>query len=220
MTTGFLTTGSLTTGSLTTGLSTLVPALLVALAVLAWPAGAGTSFVASGRRGPRTLGALVGRGPRRAGQEQEAEVPDVLDLVALALDAGSGTVAALRAAADRLPGASGTELRTVVAALEWGLPDDAAWAAAPDRWEPAGRALRLAARAGVPPADLLRRAAEDIRRERLNRVETATARLGVRLVVPLGLAFLPAFVLTTVVPVVLALAGALLSGGAGTLLAP
>jgi pilus assembly protein TadC len=36
-------------------------------------------------------------------------------------------------------------------------------------------------------------------------VEVAAARLGVRLVVPLGLAYLPAFVLTTVVPVVLAL---------------
>lgn len=141
-------------------------------------------------------------------------MPDVLDLLALALQAGASTIGALRATADRLAGTTGQELRSVAAALEWGLPDEAAWSAAPARWEPAGRALRLAARAGVPPAGLLQRAAEDARRERLDRVETATARLGVRLVLPLGLAFLPGFVLTTVVPVVLALAASLLGGGA------
>lgn len=140
-------------------------------------------------------------------------MPDVLDLLALALQAGASTVGALRTTADRLPGSTGQELRSVAAALEWGLPDETAWSAAPVRWEPAGRALRLAARAGVPPADLLRRAAGDARRERLDRVDAATARLGVRLVLPLGLAFLPGFVLTTVVPVVLALAGTLLGGG-------
>ncbi|HEX2706134.1 MAG TPA: hypothetical protein VHM65_10275 [Candidatus Lustribacter sp.] len=44
------------------------------------------------------------------------------------------------------------------------------------------------------------------------RADEAAARLGVRLVLPLGLAFLPAFGLTTVVPIVVALAGQLLSG--------
>jgi pilus assembly protein TadC len=61
----------------------------------------------------------------------------------------------------------------------------------------------------VPPAGLLRDAAADLRRDALAQVEVATARLSVRLVLPLGLAFLPAFVLTTVVPVVLALADGL-----------
>lgn len=196
-----------------TGPSSLTAAVLVGLTVLVWPGRAGPrGFVAaaSGPQGRRTF-----RAPwaRRLGRPLELAVPDVLDLVALALDAGTSTVGALRAASDGLPGQGGVELRTVAAALEWGLPDEAAWASAPSRWEPAGRALRLAARAGVPPAGLLRRAADDLRRERLSQVDTATARLGVRLVLPLGLAFLPAFVLTTVVPVVLALAGALLAGG-------
>lgn len=202
-----------------------VVALAAALAVLAWPMGEkAAAFVPTGRAGADDGGRVAGRNRfharlrRRRGKTPELSVPDVLDLVALALDAGASTVGALRAAADRLPGASGAELRTVAAALEWGLPDHAAWSAAPPRWEPAGRALRLAARAGVPPAGLLRRSAADLRRESLHRVEAATARLGVRLVLPLGLAFLPAFVLTTVVPIVLALAGQLLSSEAGPLL--
>ena len=48
-------------------------------------------------------------------------------------------------------------------------------------------------------------AAADLRREAVADVEVRAARLGVRLVLPLGLAYLPAFVLITVVPVVLAL---------------
>lgn len=204
---------------------TVVPAVLVALAVLVWPrreqAAGFVPGASSGPGGPAagTVPSVVPSRWRRVRVpvEPELAVPDVLDLVALALDAGTSTVGALRAAAEHLPGRGGAELRTVAAALEWGLPDEAAWSAAPQRWEAAGRALRLAARAGVPPAALLRRAADDARRERLHAVEAATARLGVRLVLPLGLAFLPAFVLTTVVPVVLALAGELL-GGPGRLL--
>lgn len=193
--------------------SSVLAAVLAALAVVAWPTqGDAPAFVATadrGRRGPLRVW-LRRRGVPEPG---ELSVPDVLDLLALALRAGASTGGALRATADRLPGRSGEELRAVAAALEWGLPEQAAWSAAPDRWASAARALRLAARAGVPPADLLQRAATDARRERLDRLEAATARLSVRLVLPLGLAFLPAFVLTTVVPVILALAGSLLGAG-------
>lgn len=196
--------------------ASLVAAVLVVLAVLVWPApGGAKGFVAAAGAGSESLVQRIRARWSGRGSEQELAVPDVLDLLALALQAGASTVAALRTTADRLPGRTGHELRSVAAALEWGLPDEAAWSAAPSRWESAGRALRLASRAGVPPANLLRRAAGDARRERLDRVEIATARLGVRLVLPLGLAFLPGFVLTTVVPVVLALAGSLLTGEGG-----
>jgi pilus assembly protein TadC len=45
-----------------------------------------------------------------------------------------------------------------------------------------------------------------VRRAEEQRLEVATATLGVRIVLPLGLLFLPAFILTTVAPIVLALA--------------
>jgi pilus assembly protein TadC len=64
----------------------------------------------------------------------------------------------------------------------------------------------MAREAGVPPSSLLVTGAEDLRSSRLAAIDIAAAGLGVRLVIPLGVAFLPAFVLTTVVPVVLALA--------------
>jgi pilus assembly protein TadC len=135
-----------------------------------------------------------------------AEVAGVIDLLALTLRGGVGLVEAMEAVASRVGGPLGMHLSTVAAAGRWGVEDAMAWASIPSAWQPAARALRMAATAGVPPADVLVRAAEEMRRAEQQRLELATATLGVRIVLPLGLAFLPAFVLTTVVPIVLALA--------------
>ena len=134
------------------------------------------------------------------------EVADAVDLLALALHGGAGLVEAIEAVASRLQGPLGAHLHTVAAAERWGVGTVAAWASVPSAWQPAARALQMAATAGIAPADLLARAADDIREAEEQRLDVATARLGVRVVLPLGLLFLPAFVLTTVVPIVLALA--------------
>jgi pilus assembly protein TadC len=135
-----------------------------------------------------------------------AEVAGVIDLLALTLRGGVGLVEAMEAVATRVGGTLGMHLRRVAAARRWGVDDATAWASIPDAWQPAARALRMAATAGVPPADLLDRAAEEVRQAEQQRLEVATATLGIRIVLPLGLVFLPAFVLTSVVPIVLALA--------------
>jgi pilus assembly protein TadC len=135
-----------------------------------------------------------------------AEVAGVVELLALTLRGGVGLVEAMEAVAGRVGGPLGLHLQTVAAAGRWGVEDAAAWASVPSAWQPAARALRMAARAGIPPADALAGAAEEVRRAERQRLEVATATLGVRIVLPLGLLFLPAFILTTVVPIVLALA--------------
>ncbi len=172
-------------------------ALWAAAAVVLWP-GARPWQVSK-----RRVRARRGRDPAHV------EVPEALELLALAMSGGADLHGALRQVARAIGGEQGRELASVAAGLAWGLDDAVVWDLVPPRWEPARRAVQLAGTAGVPPAGLLRDAAADLRRDALARVETATARLSVRLVVPLGLAFLPAFVLTTVVPVVLALAGGL-----------
>ena len=134
-----------------------------------------------------------------------------MDLLALTLRSGAGLVESMEAVATRVGGPLGLHLRTVAAASRWGVDDATAWASVPSAWQPAARALRMAASAGVPPADALVRAADEVRRTEQQRVEVATATLGVRIVLPLGLVFLPAFILTTVVPIVLALAQQVLS---------
>ena len=132
-------------------------------------------------------------------------VADAVDLLALALRGGVGVVQALDAVAERCTAPVARQLQTVSAGLRWGVDDRQAWAVLPAAWQPAARALRMAASTGTAPADLLHRAADDMRRAEAQRLEVAASRLGVRVVLPLGLAFLPAFALTTVVPVVLAL---------------
>jgi pilus assembly protein TadC len=127
-------------------------------------------------------------------------------LLAVALQSGCGVVEALEHTAQVAPPAPAAELAVVAAGLRWGVDETRAWAEVDRRWSRAALALRLAREAGVAPSSLLLSGADDLRSNRLAAVDVAAARLGVRLVIPLGVAFLPAFVLTTIVPVVLALA--------------
>lgn len=75
-----------------------------------------------------------------------------------------------------------------------------------------GRAFALAELTGAPTATVVSAAATRLRAERHAAARIAAARLGSHLVLPLGLAVLPAFVLLGVVPVVLALATRVATG--------
>ncbi|WP_265443180.1 type II secretion system F family protein [Flexivirga meconopsidis] len=145
-------------------------------------------------------------------REDLLSVAGALDLIALALGSGVPLVTAVEVVAERSGPVVGRQLRQVVAALRWGVEEAKAWDGLPACWRPAGQALALAGMAGVPPAGLLRRAAADLRRGEQRRIEEAAGRLSVLVVVPLGLCFLPAFALLTVVPVIAVLAGDLLGG--------
>src|SRR5690606_14972551 len=134
-----------------------------------------------------------------------ALVAEAMELLALALHGGVSLGEATAHVATVLPATRRQELDGVGRALLSGVDAGEAWAEAGPDWAAARRALELAAVAGVAPAQALRQAAQDLRRDLVSDVELATARLGVRLVLPLGLTFLPAFVLTSVLPLVLAL---------------
>ena len=71
-----------------------------------------------------------------------------------------------------------------------------------DAFEPI---LLLAERAGAPAGELLRSAGRHARREERTEGRRAAARLGVRLMLPLGVCVLPSFMVLGVAPVVLAI---------------
>lgn len=182
------------------------PAFLAAVAVLCWPAPSPwLPGPATGLRPVRGQGAPDTTGPGRPGARSPVLVAEALELMALALRGGGSVTVAVRTVAGVLPGPLGEDLGVVAAALHGGEDPDRAWSGADRYWRVGARALRLAQAAGVPPGQALVDAAADLRREAVADVEVRAARLGVRLVLPLGLAYLPAFVLITVVPVVLAL---------------
>lgn len=80
------------------------------------------------------------------------------------------------------------------------------------QWRVVVTPLQGAWERGIDPTNALAVAAAHTRAQRSSSARIAAERLAVRLVLPLGICLLPAFVLLGIVPVVLALSGGLLSG--------
>ncbi|HEX8929250.1 MAG TPA: type II secretion system F family protein [Actinomycetota bacterium] len=186
----------LVAGGLLIGLTaTVVPSLALAefLALLALPvAGWG------GRRRAATR--------RLAGRSEAA--PAVLDLLGAALLAGLNPHKAVLRVAERAPDALHEDLGLAAAVLRLGGTPSAALRAAADRsgldeLRAAAAALEAAERWGAPPAEALAARAEALRTRARLRAEAEAGRAAVRLVFPLVLCFLPAFVLLVVVPTVI-----------------
>ncbi|MEU4363712.1 type II secretion system F family protein [Promicromonospora sp. NPDC023987] len=140
------------------------------------------------------------------------DIQVVLELVAAAVRSGAGVPRALEATGVAVGGADGAALTRAAHALVLGAAWERAWAGTPAALEPMVRALRGAWLDGAAPGAALRAAGEEVRHERRGAARTAAARLGVRLVLPLGTCYLPAFVLVGLVPVLLALGIGLLAG--------
>ncbi len=203
---------------------TTVCGLLLIFAILLWPGArsltlwpgpSGEDLRTPSRSDPCGDGSEATDPPRWSpGSATPDAVADALVLLALALRAGGDPVEALETVARHLQGPVARQLSTVAAAHRWGLEPDACWGLVPNVWHPAAIAWQAALRAGVSPSALLLRSASVIRDREAQRVEAALSRAGVLLVLPLGLAFLPGFIATTVVPVVLRLVDGFLAGGA------
>lgn len=76
----------------------------------------------------------------------------------------------------------------------------------------AGAVLELSRRAGVPAAALLRAEADEARRDARAAAQKAAAVLGVRLMIPLGVCVLPAFMLLGVAPLLIAVISSTVAG--------
>jgi len=153
-----------------------------------------------------------GGGATGAGLSRDATVEQAaaaLGLVSVALRGGAGAVEAIEAVARVDDPPAGRGLAVVAAAHRWGEPPDRAWERVGAGWAPAAAAWHAALSAGAAPAGLLAAAATRMRDEEGRRAEQAVQRAGVLLVLPLGLCFLPGFVATTVVPIVVVLLGGL-----------
>ena len=113
---------------------------------------------------------------------------------------------ALEAVGEAVGGADGERLTRVSVELLLGAPWSAAWAGTSDGLRPVAECLEAAWVHGAAPGPALRARAGVIRRDRRRDAREAAGRLGVHLVLPLGLCFLPAFVLLGLVPVMVSLA--------------
>lgn len=131
-----------------------------------------------------------------------------LELIAGALESGLPLPRAVAAVAEALPpGQEAAALQRVAAALGAGVPAALAGAALPEELSALARSAVLAEGTGADLAGVLRAAARDARRGRARDAEVLAAQLAVRLVLPTGLALLPAFVALGIVPTVMSLLG-------------
>lgn len=170
---------------------------IVADRVTAYSASASVEPAAARRRGRAAARRAVAR-----------DLPLALDLVAVCCAAGSTPATALAFVGRALPGQLGEQLVTVSRALDLGASGEQAWASAslqtPVLREAAER-FAHAERSGASLAPALAALADEQRRLlQLDRAARAR-RVGVLAAGPLGLCFLPAFVLTGVLPVVIGL---------------
>lgn len=129
----------------------------------------------------------------------------VLDLLDVAIGTGVSLPRALSAVGAAVGGVQGEELSRGGSALLLGASWQSAWAGS--ALTDVVGALGPSWSTGTAPGPALRGRADQLRRDRRTRSRTAAGALGVRLVLPLGLCFLPAFVLLGLVPMLLSLAG-------------
>lgn len=128
------------------------------------------------------------------------------DLVAAGLACG----AAIPRVLDALAAACAREsLAWTAQALRLGVPWDEAWEETPEWAHPLRDALESSWTSGSAPEMMLARSASWERRSRLADAKTRAEELSVRLVGPLGVCFLPAFLALGIAPLLASLTGGL-----------
>jgi pilus assembly protein TadC len=162
----------------------------------------------------------VGGGSGTAGSDDldaADGLPLCVDLMAACLAAGASPEEAAGAVGRSLGGPLGTALIRAQAELRLGAEPAQCWqrlGRLPAARE-MGRCLARASMTGAAPVAEMSRLAADCRARRARSALGRARRAAVLATAPLGLCFLPAFLLVGVAPVVIGLAGTVLGGHTG-----
>lgn len=146
---------------------------------------------------------------RRARERAIADLPIAADLVAAALRAGAPPDRAAAAVGEALGGPVGERLARIAGDLRRGAVPAAAWGRLAD--VPGGvRLARAAARSadrGTALTRVFEQQAVDLRAVRADAAQARARRLEVLVILPLGVCYLPAFLLAGIVPIVVSVLG-------------
>ena len=128
--------------------------------------------------------------------------PLVLEMLSVAIRQGSSIPRALIAVGDIAAGDFGAGLRSAGEQLNRGIPWNDAW---PDDGDLAvvRDAFASSWHSGASPVERLETAVEQLDWDERSQIEQAAAKLSVRLLLPTGLCFLPAFVAVGIIPSVM-----------------
>jgi tight adherence protein C len=195
-------------------------------AMVAAPVGAILGAAAPGRLGPLVIVATplagflapdwwLARRARDRARTVRRDLPALLDLLRVSVDAGLAPAAALRAVAQRATGPLAAEWGTVAREVDLGVPltvaieRSAARLPLPEVRELAA-AITRATRHGAPLGGTLAAQAAEARAARRRRIEEEAAKAGPKIQLVVALLLVPSVLLL----VAAALAAALLGGGA------
>ncbi|KAB2351139.1 type II secretion system F family protein [Actinomadura rudentiformis] len=149
---------------------------------------------------------------RRRTARMVVDLPVAVDLLAACLRGGSPWGEAVEAVGTTVGGPLGEELLSVVVQIRLGVDPAVAWLALAKEpaLAPLARTAVRAASSGTALAPSLARLASDQRRVARTAAAARARAAGVRAVAPLGLCFLPAFMLLGVVPAIAGIASTIL----------
>jgi Flp pilus assembly protein TadB len=157
----------------------------------------------------RALSKLESPAAVRRREELQRDLPTAVHLLGACLVAGAATDTALASVAEGMSGAVGTELALVRRRLQWATDPADVWRSIAGPLEPLGRTMARAYESGASVQVAIARLAADLRSETRSRADARARTVEVRAAAPLGLCFLPAFVLLGVVPMAAGLFSAL-----------
>jgi pilus assembly protein TadC len=175
----------------------------VGLAVVVGGFGGVVSGVAIGLTARWVL-SRIGAGDGGRDRELARQVPDAVDCLAACLAAGADLWTAMEVVADAFGEPTAGVLRRAVTRHWLGSPHAETFAEmlAEPRTAGIARVLLRSIESGAGVSRALAAGADQMRRERTGELERRARSLGVKAVAPLGLCFLPAFVVVAVVPIV------------------
>lgn len=169
--------------------------------------GAARLIHAAGPVGRVARGSILRRARRRRDDQLARELPAAIDLLAVAVSAGSTPFGAVEIAARWAPPTVGRSFDAVLATCRLGASFESALGRAArrdPRLAPTTAVIATGARLGAAVDVALARLAAESRRDLRRRAETRARTVPVRLLFPLVFLVLPAFGLLTVVPAVAA----------------
>lgn len=158
----------------------------------------------------RLCSKLEPRSQRRRRGRIVADLPVAIDLLAACLRAGGSWQRSVAVVADAIGGPLGEELHGVAARVRLGADPAGAWLtlSASPALAPLARTAARACDSGAAMVPTLVRLAQDQRRAARAEAMARAREAGIRAAAPLGLCFLPAFVLLGIVPAIAGIAKA------------
>jgi tight adherence protein C len=151
---------------------------------------------------------ILSRRARERQAEIERSLPDVIDQVTIAVEAGLGFEAALARAARTSHGPLAEELARTMSEIRAGVPRDAAFDNMLERTEARDlrhfvMATQQAHRHGIPIAKVLRVQSNELRDKRRQRAEEAAQKVPLKVIFPLIFCILPALFIVVLGPAVI-----------------